>query len=103
MIVCSCNVLSDGQVRDCLNAPDCPRTAAQVYQCLGCSPKCGRCARTIRAIVAAALGDDAASGAHVCATSCANACPLARAAEAPHAHPHDAAPSPMLTTALAEA
>lgn len=79
MIVCSCNVLSDGQVKACLNAgPECPRTAAQVYSCLGCSPKCGRCARTIRAIVAATLGEDAA---HACSTSCAVACPLARTGE----------------------
>jgi bacterioferritin-associated ferredoxin len=52
MIVCSCNFLSDGDVRDCLNpGPDCPRTPAQVYRCLGCSPNCGHCARTIRAIM----------------------------------------------------
>ena len=74
MIVCSCNVLSDGQVRACLDpGPGCPRTAAQVYQCLGCSPKCGRCARTIRGIVANALGE-----AHACSTGCAAACPLAK-------------------------
>jgi bacterioferritin-associated ferredoxin len=74
MIVCSCNVLSDGQIKACLNpGDDCPRTAAQVYQCLGCSPKCGRCARTIRSIVAGALGE-----AHACSTSCATACPRAK-------------------------
>ena len=52
MIVCSCNVLSDNDVRACLNpGPGCPRTPAQVYQCLGCSPDCGRCARTLRAMM----------------------------------------------------
>ena len=52
MIVCSCNILSDGDVKVCLRpGPECPRTPAQVYRCLGCSPNCGRCARTIRAIM----------------------------------------------------
>jgi bacterioferritin-associated ferredoxin len=56
MIVCSCNVLSDTDVRACLGpGPGCPRTPAQVYTCLGCSPECGKCARTIRAIMDAAL------------------------------------------------
>ncbi|GAC1336138.1 MAG: hypothetical protein NVSMB26_22180 [Beijerinckiaceae bacterium] len=62
MIVCSCNILSDGDVRACLNpGPGCPRTPAQVYQCLGCSPECGRCARTLRAIISDALGSAAAT------------------------------------------
>lgn len=52
MIICSCNVLSDHDVRGLAAAPDAPRTAAEVYGCLGCSPECGRCARTIRQIVA---------------------------------------------------
>ena len=58
MIVCSCNVLSDGDVKACLKpGPGCPRTPAQVYRCLGCSPDCGRCARTIRAIMDQALAE----------------------------------------------
>ena len=52
MIICSCNVLSDHDVRSLAAAPEAPRTAAQVYGGLGCSPECGRCARTIRRIVA---------------------------------------------------
>ena len=52
MIICSCNVLSDHDVRSIAAAPAAPRTAAEVYGCLGCSPACGRCARTIRQIVA---------------------------------------------------
>ena len=91
MIVCSCNVLSDGQIRDCLNpGPGCPRTAAHVYQCLGCSPKCGRCARTIRQIVSAALqgAQDEIAG---CASECAAACPLGKghAHGEPHRDKHD--------------
>jgi len=75
MIVCSCNVLSDGAVRACLNGgPACPRTPAQVYACLGCSPKCGRCARTIRSIMQKAL-DEAA---HSCTAACASTCTLVK-------------------------
>jgi bacterioferritin-associated ferredoxin len=58
MIICSCNVLSDQDVRSVVAAPDSPRTAAQVHRCLGCSPECGRCAPTIRQIVAAAAPRD---------------------------------------------
>ena len=52
MIVCSCNVLSCHQIKGTI-APDGtgPRTAGEAYDCLGCSPDCGRCARTIRAIM----------------------------------------------------
>jgi|tagenome__1003787_1003787.scaffolds.fasta_scaffold16750111_1 bacterioferritin-associated ferredoxin len=57
MIVCSCNVLSENDVRACLDpGPRFPRTPAQVYQCLGCGPNCGRCARTLRSIITDALG-----------------------------------------------
>jgi len=86
MIVCSCNVLSDGQIRACLGpGPDCPRTAAQVYRCLGCSPKCGRCVRTIRQIMTDALGTDAHAS---CVTSCAPACPMSANGDAHHHHLH---------------
>jgi bacterioferritin-associated ferredoxin len=58
MIVCSCNVFSDHDVRNAVAAPEAPRTAGQVYGCLGCSPQCGRCARTIKRIMDEALADD---------------------------------------------
>ena len=52
MIVCSCNVFTDHDVRSALSAgKDVPRTTGQVYHCLGCSAQCGRCARTIRRIM----------------------------------------------------
>jgi len=52
MIVCSCNVFTDHDVRGTLAASEgCPRTAGEVYHCLGCSAQCGRCARTIREIM----------------------------------------------------
>ena len=65
MIVCSCNVFSDHDVRGALAASEgCPRTAGEVYHCLGCSAQCGRCARTIRRIMNEAL---AAADAPACA------------------------------------
>ena len=61
MIVCSCNVLSDNDVRSALSGDDVARTCGEVYGCLGCSAQCGRCARTIRRIMNEALaGTDAA-------------------------------------------
>jgi bacterioferritin-associated ferredoxin len=51
MIVCSCNVLSDQDVRSALSGNDAVRTCGEVYGCLGCSAQCGRCARTIRRII----------------------------------------------------
>jgi bacterioferritin-associated ferredoxin len=50
MIVCSCNVLSDHDVRRAVNTAA-PRTTGDVYGCLGCSAQCGRCAYTIRKIM----------------------------------------------------
>jgi bacterioferritin-associated ferredoxin len=57
MIVCSCNVFSDDDVRSAMAEAVAPaRTAGAVYACLGCSPRCGRCARTIKQIMADAIG-----------------------------------------------
>jgi bacterioferritin-associated ferredoxin len=55
MIVCSCNVLTDHDVRSTLSGEEAARTAGEVYGCLGCSAQCGRCARTIRRIMDEAL------------------------------------------------
>ena len=66
MIVCSCNVLSDQDVRTACQASDRPRSTGQVYGCLGCSAQCGRCARTIRKIMDEAL--EASSACDGCAT-----------------------------------
>jgi bacterioferritin-associated ferredoxin len=56
MIVCSCNILSDHDVRSAVRASeDLPCNAKQVYGCLGCSAECGRCARTIKTIIDQAL------------------------------------------------
>ena len=64
VIVCSCNVLTDNDVRTALSAEQTPRTTGQVYGCLGCSAQCGRCARTIRRIMDEALS--VAAGASAC-------------------------------------
>jgi bacterioferritin-associated ferredoxin len=68
MIVCSCNVLSDDDIRAAVtDSSDAVRHAKQVYGCLGCSAECGRCARTIKTIIDEALGP--------CAKSCCSGCP----------------------------
>lgn len=95
MIVCSCNVLSDHDVRAAVSAAtDTPRTAKQVYGCLGCSPECGRCARTIKQIMTEALAGAATitltdvptiepeAGAGPCCADCA----CGRASAAAHDH-----------------
>jgi bacterioferritin-associated ferredoxin len=89
MIICSCNVLSDDEVRAALAGSDQPpRTAGQVYGCLGCSPQCGRCARTIKRIMDEALGS--------CVEACVG-CPHAQS-QAPEAGPV-AAPRPVRASA----
>lgn len=67
MIVCSCNVLSDAQVKALMGPGGAePRTPAQVYRCLGCTPRCGRCATTIRKIMNASFAESAAAGVAGC-------------------------------------
>jgi bacterioferritin-associated ferredoxin len=52
MIVCSCNVLSDHEVRDVVMFYGSQSlTAHEVYRCLGCSMQYGRCARAIKRIL----------------------------------------------------
>ena len=79
MIVCSCNVISDHDVRNAVTAAKrLPRTAGQVYGCLGCSAQCGRCVRTIKKIMDEALGP--------CAKACCSGCPHGEHADADHNH-----------------
>ena len=80
MIVCSCNVLSDHDVREAARGA-LRRSTSHVYGCLGCSAQCGRCARTIRRII-----DEALNGAKlVCPVGCACALHAAEG-QAPHRH-----------------
>ncbi|WP_439394396.1 (2Fe-2S)-binding protein [Bradyrhizobium sp. PMVTL-01] len=68
MIVCSCNVLSDDDIRAAVaESDDAVRHAKQVYGCLGCNAECGRCARSIKTIIDEALGP--------CAKKCCAGCP----------------------------
>jgi bacterioferritin-associated ferredoxin len=66
MIICSCNVLTDHEVRAAVAGTTPPRTARQVYGCLGCSAQCGRCLRTIRRIMDEALAGSCPEGCACC-------------------------------------
>ena len=84
MIVCSCNVFTDHDVRNAVSAAELPpRTPGQVYGCLGCSAQCGRCARTIKKIMDEALG--------ACAKACCSGCPHSakHAREQEHGREHE--------------
>jgi bacterioferritin-associated ferredoxin len=73
MIVCSCNVLSDHQVRTAASTAA-RRSTSHIYGCLGCSAQCGRCARTIRTIIDEALDGAQIHGAQTgCQVGCADA------------------------------
>jgi bacterioferritin-associated ferredoxin len=77
MIVCSCNVISDHDVRSAvIAAGDLPRNARQVYGCLGRSVECGRCAGTVKSIIEEALGS--------CAKACQPGCPHSRSGAEQH-------------------
>lgn len=79
MIVCSCNVITDHDVRTAVStAGELPRNPKQLYGCLGCSAECGRCARTIKSILDEALGS--------CARACQNGCPHSHAASPADEH-----------------
>jgi bacterioferritin-associated ferredoxin len=59
MIVCSCNVITDHDVRAAVKTvPHARPSTCKVYNCLGCGAQCGRCARAIRRIM-----DEAIAGA----------------------------------------
>jgi bacterioferritin-associated ferredoxin len=51
MIVCSCNVFGDAEIRTAYGGPDGARTVSQVYRRLGHEAHCGRCTRTVREIM----------------------------------------------------
>jgi bacterioferritin-associated ferredoxin len=55
MIVCSCNVFSDQQVRSTLANATQQLRMSQIYDCLGSSVQCGRCAHTIKRIMSGKL------------------------------------------------
>src|SRR3974390_1472960 len=63
MIVCSCNVFSDHQVRSVVAKEARRPRMSEVYSGLGCSAQCGRCAHTIKRIL-----DDKPAAVHANAT-----------------------------------
>jgi bacterioferritin-associated ferredoxin len=57
MIVCSCNVLTDKQVAQVARSSQPrPPTISEVYICLDCQPRCGRCVMTIKKICDETIG-----------------------------------------------
>ena len=52
MIICSCNVISDHDVRAIAADTEVElRSTYQVFGCLGCNAECGRCASSIRQVL----------------------------------------------------
>jgi bacterioferritin-associated ferredoxin len=49
MYICLCNGFTDGQVRRSADAGPC--SVGQIYQALGCRPKCGKCVPLVRDIL----------------------------------------------------
>jgi bacterioferritin-associated ferredoxin len=58
MIVCSCNVLTDVDIRASIATLNDPKHVCDVYASLGCAPKCGGCVGTICALISEAEGRD---------------------------------------------
>jgi bacterioferritin-associated ferredoxin len=56
VIVCSCNVFSDTEVRAVISASRERPRMSRVYSSLGCAAQCGRCARTIKNLLDEADG-----------------------------------------------
>jgi len=52
MIICSCNVISDHDIRNVVGSASArPFSTAQVYDCLGCTVQCGQCSRSVKQIL----------------------------------------------------
>ena len=58
MIVCSCNFLSDTQVRSAVASGATRPRMSYVYASLGCTAQCGRCVRTIKAFLRGSIDVD---------------------------------------------
>jgi bacterioferritin-associated ferredoxin len=78
MIVCSCNVVTDSEIRATLVSGACPRTPFAVYERLGCRLNCGRCIATVRTIIdeANAGATTVGSSREACEMDAAALCPL---------------------------
>ena len=58
MIVCSCNLLSDIQVKSAVASGATRPRMSYVYASLGCTARCGRCVRTIKAFLRESIDVD---------------------------------------------
>jgi len=58
MIVCSCNLLSDTQVRSAVASGATRPRMSYVYAALGCTAQRGRCVRTIKAFLRGSIDVD---------------------------------------------
>jgi bacterioferritin-associated ferredoxin len=58
MIVCSCNLLSDTQVRAAVASGATRPRMSYVYASLGCTVQCGRCVCTIKAFLRGSIDVD---------------------------------------------
>jgi bacterioferritin-associated ferredoxin len=62
MIVCSCNFLTDADIRASLARPNAPERVRDVYASLGCAPKCGGCAASINRLIGEAQAEAEVNG-----------------------------------------
>jgi bacterioferritin-associated ferredoxin len=51
MIICSCNVLSDQDVRNAMTTGVPPRTIGEFFRYFGCRARCGCCARSVKRVM----------------------------------------------------
>jgi len=62
LIVCSCNVISDREVRAAVDRTvGCAHAAYKIYHSLGYKPQCGRCVRSIKSIIVSELTEVSAA------------------------------------------
>ncbi len=78
MIVCSCNVVTDSEIRATLACVACSRTPFAVYETPGCRLNCGRCIATVRTIINEANAGTATGGSsrEACGTDAIVLCPV---------------------------
>ena len=51
MIVCSCNVITEDNIKECLNGKERQPSVGTILKELGCSQVCGTCSNNIVSIV----------------------------------------------------
>jgi bacterioferritin-associated ferredoxin len=58
--ICLCNGFTDRQVRTIVE--QCASSVAQVYQALGCAPRCGKCVPLVREMLGRPAAPDSGDG-----------------------------------------